>query len=65
MAVSNFVKQMLEEIGISVAGVVHHGLDMDNRRVGAQFHKALKKKFKNKKIIFIALGRGKTESFCL
>ena len=63
MAVSNFVKQMLEEIGISVAGVVHHGLDMDNQRVGAQIYKALKKKFKNKKIIFTALGRGKTESF--
>jgi len=51
IAVSHFVKQMLEEIGISVAGVVHHGLDMDNRRVDTQFYKALKRKFKNKKII--------------
>ena len=52
VAVSNFVKQMLEEIGISVVGVVHHGIDMDDRRVDAQFYKVLKKRFKNKKIIF-------------
>lgn len=54
VAVSNFVKQMLEEIGISVVGVVHHGIDMDDRRVDAQFYKVLKKRFKNKKIIFTA-----------
>lgn len=54
VAVSNFVKQMLEEIGIPVAGVVHHGLDMDDRRVDTQFYKVLKKKLKNKKIIFTA-----------
>ena len=54
VAVSNFVKQMLEEIGIPVAGVVHHGLDMDDRRVDTQFYKVLKKKLRNKKIIFTA-----------
>jgi glycosyltransferase involved in cell wall biosynthesis len=54
VAVSSFVKQMLEERGIPVAGVVHHGLDMDNRGVDAQFYKVLKKKFENKKIIFTA-----------
>lgn len=54
IAVSNFVKQMLEEIGIPVAGVVHHGLDMDDRRVDTQFYDVLKKKLKNKKIIFTA-----------
>jgi glycosyltransferase involved in cell wall biosynthesis len=52
IAVSNYVKQMLEEIGITVAGVVNHGLDMDDRRVDTQFYKALKKKLKNKKVIF-------------
>jgi len=52
IAVSNFVKQMLGEIGISVADVVHHGLDMGNRRVDAQFYKVLKRKLENKKIIF-------------
>jgi glycosyltransferase involved in cell wall biosynthesis len=52
VAVSDFVKQMLEEIGIPVAGVVHYGLDMDDRKVDAQFYKILKKKLKNKKIIF-------------
>jgi glycosyltransferase involved in cell wall biosynthesis len=45
---------MLEEIGIPVAGVVHHGLDMDDRRVDTQFYKVLKKKLKNKKILFTA-----------
>src|SRR4030043_1009270 len=54
IAVSNFVKQMLEEIGVPVAGMVHHGLDMDDRRVDAQFDKVLKKKLENKKIIFTA-----------
>jgi len=51
VAVSNFVKQMLGEIGISVVDVVHHGLDMRNRRVDTQFYQALRRKLKNKKII--------------
>jgi len=29
VAVSGFVKQMLEEVNVHVAGVVHHGLDFD------------------------------------
>jgi glycosyltransferase involved in cell wall biosynthesis len=51
IAVSNFVKQMLGEIGISVADVVHHGLDMRNRNVDTQFYRVLRRKLKNKKII--------------
>jgi len=51
VAVSNFVKQMLGEIGISVADVVYHGLDMKDRRVDTQFYRALRRKLKNKKII--------------
>ncbi len=51
VAVSNFVKQMLAEIGISTVDVVHHGLDMSNRRVDTQFYQALKRKLKDKKII--------------
>ena len=54
VAVSNFVKQMLEEVGVPVAGVVHHGLDMDDRRVDSQFCRVLKKKLKNRKMIFTA-----------
>jgi glycosyltransferase involved in cell wall biosynthesis len=54
VAVSNFVKQMLEEIGVPVAGVVHHGLDMDDRKVDTQFCRVLKKKLENKKVIFTA-----------
>jgi len=51
VAVSNFVKQMLEEVGISAIDVVHHGLDMTDRRVNAQFYQALKRKLGNKKMI--------------
>jgi len=52
IAVSNFVKQMLGEIGISVADVVHLGLDMENRKVDTQFYRVLSRKLKNKKVIF-------------
>jgi len=51
IAVSNFAKQMLGEIGIPVADVVHHGLDMGNRKVDTQFYRVLRKKLKNNKII--------------
>ena len=51
VAVSHFVKQMLGEIRIPVAGVVHHGLDMANRRVDPQFHEAVRKKLRNKNVI--------------
>jgi glycosyltransferase involved in cell wall biosynthesis len=51
VAVSGFVKQMLGEIGISVADVVHHGVDMKNRKVDTQFYLAQKRKLRNKKII--------------
>ena len=51
IAVSNFVKQMLEESGIRVAGVVHHGLDVNDHRVNPSFYKNLKKKLKDKSIV--------------
>lgn len=54
VAVSNFVKQMLEEVGVPVAGVVYHGLDMDDRRVDTRFCRVLKRRFENKKVIFTA-----------
>jgi glycosyltransferase involved in cell wall biosynthesis len=52
IAVSNFVRQMLGEIGISVIDVVHHGLDMGSRKVDTQFYKVLRRKLRNKKIVF-------------
>ncbi len=52
IAVSNFVKQMLGEIGISVAGVVHHGLDMEDRNTDTRFYNVLRRKLRNKKMIF-------------
>jgi len=48
VAVSNFVKQMLEEVDVPVAGVVHHGLDMDAREVDLSFLKSIKEKFEEK-----------------
>ena len=54
VAVSNFVRQMLEEVGVPVAGVVHHGLDMGDRRVDARFLRVLKRKFGDKKVVFTA-----------
>jgi len=51
VAVSNFVKHMLEESGIRVAGVVHHGLDVNDHRVNSPFYETLKKRFKDKSII--------------
>jgi len=51
VAVSNFVKQMLGEIGITAIDIVHHGLDMENRRVDTQFCQDLGRKLRNKRII--------------
>ena len=48
VAVSHFVKQMLEEVGLSVAGVVHHGLDMDTKEVDFSFLKSVKEKLGEK-----------------
>jgi glycosyltransferase involved in cell wall biosynthesis len=51
VAVSNFVRQMLIEIGISAVDVVHHGLDMSSRKVDVKFYEDLKRKLGNKKIV--------------
>jgi len=51
VAVSNFVKQMLGEVGISAVDVVHHGLDMANRRVDTPFYQVLRRKLRNKRMI--------------
>jgi len=37
VAVSDFVKQMIEQLGISVVGVVHHGIDMRRADIDSQF----------------------------
>ncbi len=51
VAVSNFVRQMLEEIGVPVAGVLHHAIDMNDREVDVEFYKKCKAKMRNRKII--------------
>jgi glycosyltransferase involved in cell wall biosynthesis len=51
VAVSDFVKQMLEDVGVPVAGVVHHGLNMTEQRVELQYYDCLKEKFNGKNVI--------------
>jgi len=48
VAVSNFVRQMLEEVDVPVAGVVHHGLDLDDDEVDAPFLQSVEEKTKDK-----------------
>lgn len=54
VAVSNFVKQMLEEVNLSVAGVVHHGLDMDAKEVDFSFQRSIEEKL-NKKLVILTI----------
>jgi len=51
VAVSNFVRQMLEEVGIPVAGVVPHAIDMSDRKVDRKFYKKWKTKMRNRTVI--------------
>jgi glycosyltransferase involved in cell wall biosynthesis len=51
VAVSNFVRQMLEEVGVPVAGVLHHAIDMSDRKVDIKFYRKLKTKMRNRKVI--------------
>jgi len=48
VAVSNFVKTMLEEVDVHVAGVVHHGLDMEATEVDTSLLETLEEQFKEK-----------------
>lgn len=51
VAVSKFVKEMLEQIRVPVAGVLHHGIDMSNTSVDDRFYRKLRTKYKDRKII--------------
>jgi len=51
VAVSNFVRQMLEEVGVPVAGVLHHAIDMSDRKVDIKFYRKWKTKLRNRKVI--------------
>ena len=51
VAVSKFVKQMLEEVGLPVAGVLHHAIDMGDRKVDIEFYKKWKTKIKSRTVI--------------
>ena len=50
VAVSNFVKQMLEAIGVSVAGVLHHGIAMNDTATDATFYRKLTTEWRNRKV---------------
>ena len=45
VAVSNFVKKMLEAVGIKVHDVIYHAIDMDDHLVHEEFRDDVKKKF--------------------
>jgi len=51
VAVSNFVRQMLEEVGVPVAGVLHHAIDMSDRKGDIKFYRKWKTKLRNRKVI--------------
>lgn len=51
VAVSNFVKQMLEEIGVPVAGVLHHALDMEDKDVDPHSCKKWKMRTEGKAVV--------------
>jgi len=51
VAVSNFVKRMLEEVGIPVAGILPHAIDMSDRKVDARFYNKWKTKTRNRTVI--------------
>ena len=48
VAISNFVKAMLEEVGLSVAGVVHHGIDLDAQSVDTSYLESVEEKIRDK-----------------
>lgn len=50
VAVSNFVKQMLEEVEVPVAGVVYHGLNMDSAEVDLPFLRPVEEKLREKPV---------------
>jgi len=51
VAVSNFVRQMLEEVGAPAAGVLHHAIDMSDRKVDTKFYEKLRTKLRNRIVI--------------
>lgn len=51
VAVSAFVRRMLREIGLPVAGVLHHGIDMDAKSVDDRFYARLRRRLGNRKIL--------------
>ncbi len=56
VAVSGFVKQMLEEVDVPVAGVVHHGLDMSDTEVNASFLESVGEKTGKKPVALTIAG---------
>lgn len=51
VAVSEFVEEMLENVGLHVAGVLHQGVDMSDTAVNRRFYSKLKNKFENRKVV--------------
>jgi len=51
VAASNFVKQMVEPIGIHVDGILHHGLDMAERKIDDCLYRKWKIRTKGRNVI--------------
>lgn len=51
VAVSKFVRDKLQEIGVHVDGVIHHAIDMNDRTVDVDFYRRLRMKFGHRKVI--------------
>jgi len=58
VAVSHFVKMCLETVGIPVAEIVYHGIDMKNMEYDKDFYEYLKRYFKGPVVLYIS---GNTE----
>jgi glycosyltransferase involved in cell wall biosynthesis len=55
VAVSKFAKSMLEKSGLTVSGVVYHGIDMNDRHVDSRLYKRLREKFgKHRNILTVS-----------
>jgi len=51
VAVSNFVKQMLEEVEVPVAGVLRHAINMSDRELDIEFYRKWRTKLRNRNVI--------------
>jgi len=54
IAISHYVKMCLETVGIPVADIVHHGIDMNDTECDEDFYEYLKRYFKGPVALYIS-----------